>query len=348
MKLIRLGAALLAATALAAAPAGARDLTWVSFGGVLQDSIREHFAKPFAAESHTPLIEDTYSGALSAVAAQVMAKNVTWDVVDFDSDVVRAGCDQGYLERLDWSKLPAKSTFIPAAVASPCGLGFLTGALVLGFDSAKFSGAGPATWADFWDVSKFPGKRGMRQDANTTLEVALMADGVAPADVYSVLATPAGVDRAFHKLDALKPYISWWTVGAQSVQALASGEVAMTAAYSGRLVSANAREGKHYNLMWNAGSIYFNDYWGIPKGSPNRDAAMAFIASTAQVQRQLAFSGASGYGPTLIVKADQAGADLQNNLLTPERLAHSVARDDGFWSEHGDELTKRFNIWASK
>ncbi len=348
MTFTRLGAALLATTALAAAPAGARDLTWVSFGGVLQDSIRESFAKPFAADTHTPLIEDTYSGALSAVAAQVMAKSVTWDVVDFDSDVMRAGCDQGYLEQLDWSKLPAKSAFIPAAVDTPCGLGFLTGALVLGFDASKFPGGGPASWADFWDVSKFPGKRGMRQDANTTLEVALMADGVAPADVYKVLGTAAGVDRAFHKLDALKPYISWWTVGAQSVQALASGEVAMTAAYSGRLISANVREGKHYNLIWDAGSIYFHDYWGIPKGSPNRDSAIAFIASTAQVQRQLAFSTASGYGPTLVVKADQAGANLQNNILTPERLTHSVARDDDFWSEHRDDLTKRFNIWASK
>ena len=348
MALIRLGATLIAVTALAAAPAGARDLTWVSFGGVLQDSIRDQFAKPFTADTHTPLVEDSYSGALSAVAAQVLAKNVTWDVVDLDSDVMRAGCDQGYLERIDWSKMPPKNAFIPAAVASPCGVGFLTGALVLGFDSTKFQGGEPTTWADFWNISKFPGKRGMRQEPSTTLEVALMADGVPPADVYKALATPEGVDRAFRKLDTLKPYISWWTVGAQSVQALASGEVAMTAAYSGRLIAANTKEAKHYVLAWDAGSVYFNDYWGIPKGSPNREAANAFIASTAQAPRQLAFSRASGYGPTLVVQADQVGPDLQANVLTPERLAHSVARDDGFWSEHGEELTKQFNIWASK
>ncbi len=348
MTLTRFAAALLAATMVAAAPAGARDLTWVSFGGVLQDSIREQFAKPFTADTHTPMIEDTYSGALSAVAAQVMAKAVTWDVVDLDSDVMRAGCDQGYLEPLDWSKLPAKDTFLPAAVATPCGLGFLTGALVMGYDTAKFPGAAPKTWGDFWDVAKFPGKRGMRQEPSTTLEAALMADGVAPGDIYKVLATPEGVDRAFKKLDALKPYISWWTVGAQSVQALASGEVVMTAAYSGRLIAANTKEAKQYALMWDAGSVYFNDYWGIPKGSANKDAAMAFIASTAQVSRQMAFSRASGYGPTLVVQPDQIGPDLQANVLTPERLMHSVARDDGFWSEHGDELTKRFNVWAAK
>lgn len=348
MTFIRLGAVLLASTVLASASAVARDLTWLSFGGALQDSIRNEFVKPFTAEAHVPVIEDTYTGALSAVAAQVMARAVTWDVVDFDSDVMRAACDQGYLERIDWSKMPAKSAFIPAAVDSPCGVGFLTGALVLGFDSTKFNGTGPATWADFWDVAKFPGKRGMRQDPSTSLEVALMADGVAPTNVYKLLATPDGVDRAFRKLDALRPYISWWTVGAQSVQALASGEVAMTAAYSGRLIAANSKEGKHYALAWDAGSVYFHDYWGIPKGSANKAAAMEFIASTAQASRQLAFSRASGYGPTLVVPKDQIGADLQANVLTPERLTHSVARDDGFWSEHGDELTKRFNVWAAK
>ena len=348
MRFPRLCAALLAATALSAAPAAARDLTWVSFGGVLQDSIRDNFAKPFTADTHIATIEDTYAGALSAVAAQVMAKNVTWDVVDFNSDVVRAGCEQGYLERIDWAKMPPKSAFLPAAVDTPCGLGFLTGALVMGYDSTKFAGAKPASWADFWDVTRFPGKRGMRQDPNTTLEVALMADGVAPADVYKVLATPEGVDRAFHKLDALKPYISWWSVGAQSIQALASGEVAMTAAYSGRLISANASEGKHYALGWDAGTIYFQDYFGVPKGSPNKDAAMTFIASTAQLPRQLAFSRASGYGPTLVVQADQVGPELQENVLTPERLTHSVPRDDAFWSEHHDELAKRFSIWAAK
>ena len=132
------------------------------------------------------------------------------------------------------------------------------------------------------------------------------------------------------------------------VQALASGEVVMTAAYSGRLISANATEGKHYALGWGAGTIYFQDYFGVPKGSPNKDAAMAFIASTAQLPRQLAFSRASGYGPTLIVQANQVGPELQENVLTPERLTHSVPRDDAFWSEHHDELAKRFSIWAAK
>ena len=75
---------------------------------------------------------------------------------------------------------------------------------------------------------------------------------------------------------------------------------------------------------------------------------MKFIASTADLPRQLAFSKASGYGPTLLVPASAVAADMQANVLTPERLQHSVARDDGFWAEQADELTKRFQVWAAK
>jgi putative spermidine/putrescine transport system substrate-binding protein len=332
-----------------APPAAARDLTWVSFGGALQDAIRGAFVKPFTETPPMTVLEDSYTGAMSSIAAQVIAKHVTWDVVDVNSDVIRSGCEQGYFEKLDWSALPPKDKFLPAAVNNgPCGIGFLTGAIVLGYDAAKFPGAHPESWADFWDIQKFPGKRALRQDPRFTLEIALMADGVKPQDLYTVLAAPAGIDRAFKKLDALKPFISWWTVGAQSVQQLASGEVVMSGAYSGRLIAANNSENKQYVLDWDAGSIYFHDYWGIVKGSPNTGEAMKFVASTMDLQRQLAFAKASGYGPTLLVSGGETDASLLPNLLTPERLQHSVARDDAFWTEHGDELTRRFQIWAAK
>lgn len=346
---LRLGAAVAMACCVSALPAVARDLTWVSFGGTLQDAIRSSFVKPFVDATHVAVAEDTYTGNLSSIAAQVMAKNVTWDVVDLDSDVARAGCEQGYFEKLDWSALPPKSKFLPAAVNNgPCGIGFLTGAIVLGYDATKFPAAHPTSWADFWNVKKFPGKRAMRQDPRFTLEIALMADGVKPQDVYKVLATSEGMDRAFKKLDALKPWISWWTVGAQSVQQLASNEVVMSAAYSGRLITANKNDNKEYVLDWDAGSIYFHDYWGIVKGSPNKAEAMKFIASTMELPRQLAFAKASGYGPTLLVSSEATDASLAPNLLTPERLQHSVARDDAFWAEHAEALTKRFQVWASK
>ncbi|KAG1702901.1 NAD-dependent protein deacetylase [Nymphon striatum] len=94
---------------------------------------------------------------------------------------------------------------------------------------------GPKTMADFFDTAKFPGKRGLRKGAKVNLEFALIADGVAAADVYSVLETPEGVDRAFAKLDTIKGDVVWWEAGAQPPQMLADGEVALTTAYNGRI-----------------------------------------------------------------------------------------------------------------
>ncbi|MFX7507049.1 extracellular solute-binding protein, partial [Acinetobacter baumannii] len=70
--------------------------------------------------------------------------------------------------------------------------------------------------ADFWNVKKFPGPRAMQKTPRTTLEFALIADGVPARDVYRVLGTREGVARAFRKLDEIKPYVKLWgTAGAQ-------------------------------------------------------------------------------------------------------------------------------------
>jgi hypothetical protein len=96
----------------------------------------------------------------------------------------------------------------------------------MAYDGDKLKTA-PTTWADFWDTKKIPGKRAMRKGARYNLEFALMADGVKPADVYKVLATKDGADRAFKKLTELKPSIQWWEAGAQPPQFLVAGDVVM-------------------------------------------------------------------------------------------------------------------------
>ena len=82
--------------------------------------------------------------------------------------------------------------------------------------------------ADFFDIEKFPGKRGMRKLGKAMLEMALMGDGVPAAEVYDLLGTEEGVQRAFAKLDTIKDHVVWWEAGAQPPQLLADGEVSMT------------------------------------------------------------------------------------------------------------------------
>src|SRR5207237_7488029 len=102
-------------------------------------------------------------------------------------------------------------------------------------------------------------KRGMRKGGGYNVEFALMADGVKTADVYKVLATKEGADRAFRKLTELRPNIQWWEAGAQPPQFLVAGDVVMTTAYNGRIDAAQ-REGRNLKISWNGG-IYDLDYW---------------------------------------------------------------------------------------
>src|SRR3546814_1538036 len=124
----------------------------------------------------------------------VQTHNVVWDVVEVETGDLGRGCDEGLYEQLDWSHIGQKSDFIPEAVRR-CGIGAFVWSTVLAYNG-KLLKTAPTSWADFWNVKKFPGKRGMRKGARYNLEFALMADGVAPKDVYKVLGTPEGVDRA--------------------------------------------------------------------------------------------------------------------------------------------------------
>jgi len=79
-----------------------------------------------------------------------------------------------------------------------------------------------------------PGPRSLRNSPVDNLEFALMADGIAPEKLY-----PLDVDRAFRKLDQIKPHISvWWTTGAQSAQVLIDKEVVLATAWHGRFFAA--------------------------------------------------------------------------------------------------------------
>ncbi len=194
----------LAAVAL---QAQAETLTVVSFGGTNKDAQDKAFYKPFMAEGKDSIEAGEYNGEMARIRAMVETKQIGWDVVELETPELERGCEEGLFETLDWSKIGNKADFAKGSV-SECGAGFFVWSTVLTYDGNKLKTA-PTSWADFWDVEKFPGKRALRKSAKYTLEIALMADGVKREDVYKVLATPAGVDRAFKKLDVLKPHIQW-------------------------------------------------------------------------------------------------------------------------------------------
>ncbi|MBY6264963.1 ABC transporter substrate-binding protein [Azospirillum sp. 412522] len=338
-------ATLTAGIALASA-AQARDLTVVSWGGAYQDIQKKVYFEPFKKATGIPMNDESWDGGIGVLRAKVEGGAVTWDVIEVESEELALGCDEGLFEKINYSSIGGEAAYLPAAV-SPCGVGAIVYDYVLGYDRDKLKDA-PKGWADFFDLKKYPGKRSLRQGPKTTLEIALMADGVAPKDVYKVLATDAGVDRAFKKLDTIKSGIVWWKAGAQPPQLLASGEVAMTSVYNGRIDAANKNEKKNFGMVWN-GALYTFDSWVILKGSPNKDVAFKFLDFAGKADNQARLSENIAYGtsnkdaPTHLSKAV-----LENLPTSEDNMKNAVQIDTSFWLENIDRLTERFNKWAAK
>lgn len=353
----------LSSTAAVAAGACAKpgEITVVSWGGAYTKSQVEAYHKPFIKDCKGAKIKSQdYNGGIAEIKAQVEGKKVTWDIVDVElSDAIRA-CDEGLLERIDHSSLPkgddgtaAKDDFL-AGTLYDCAVANIVWSTIFAYDKTKFKGAKPTTMADFFDLKKFPGKRGLRKGAKVNLEFALMADGVPAKDVYKVLDTKEGVDRAFKKLDTIKKSVVWWTAGAQPPQLLADGEVVMTTAYNGRIFNAVAGEGKPFEIVWD-GQVWDIDLWVIPKGAPNKDLAMDFLRYSTDTKRLAAQASYISYGPArkssapLVGKYHNKDIDMGPQMPTaPNNLKNAVQSNFEYWADNADQLKERFNAWLAK
>lgn len=349
----------LALGTMAAAPASADSLTVVSWGGAYTKSQVEAYHKPYTKKTGTDILSENYSGGLAEIKAQVEAGSVKWDVVDVElSDAIR-GCDEGLLEQIDPSILPAAPDGTPAekdfigGAITDCAVASIVWSTIYAYDKTKFPNGGPTTMADFFDLKKFPGKRGMRKTPKANLEMALAADGVPSDEIYDLLATDAGVDRAFKKLDSIKDSVVWWEAGAQPPQLLADGEVAMTTAYNGRVFNAIAAESKPFEIVWDA-QVFDMDLFVVVKGAPNKKAAMDFIAFSTDTQRLADQASWISYGPArkssepLIGKHAEAGIDMGPHMPTAaDNFKTAIQNDFEFWADRQDELNNRFNSWLA-
>ena len=334
------------------------DVTVMSWGGAYTVSQVEAYQKPFTAATGTKVISVDSENPAPAIKAMVEAGNVTVDVGDVEyADAIRL-CDEGVLEPINAASLPpgadgtpAADDFLPGAVTE-CGVSTDIWSNIFAYDSSKIP-EGPKTVADFFDLQKFPGKRGLRKGAKAVLEFALLGDGVPAADVYKVLATPEGVDRAFAKLDTIKADVVWWEAGAQPPQLLADGEVVMSTAYNGRIFNAAVAEGKPFHIVWD-GQVYENEMYVVPKGSPNKDQAMEFIAWATSTDGLRAQAQQISYGPARksamieeLVFKDGTTVMGPHLPTAPENLTNALGSSFEFWVDKDAELNERFNAWLA-
>lgn len=336
------------------------ELTVVTWGGSYAKAWIDGIFKPFEEETGIKVNVEDYNGGLAQIRAQVETGNVHWDVVDVESQDDLIACDEGLLEYLDDLELPDAPDGTPAEedffadANSDCSIGNIVWATVIAYNSSAYETDPPSTISDFFNLEKYPGKRGMRRTPEVNFEFALMADGVPPEEVYDLLSTDEGIDRAFKKLDTIKDSIVIWETGAQPPQLLADKEVSITTAYNGRIFNAINLEKQPFVIVWDG---HLRDYGQlvIIAGAPNLENAKKFLQFAARSTSMAEVSNRISYGPlrhsawNLVDKHVETNIDMRPHMPTaPENSKNFLVNDAEWWAEHRDDLFERFSAWLSR
>lgn len=322
-----------------AMPAAGSDLVFTSWGGAYQDAVRDAWLTPFSKASGISVLEDT-GPALAKIRLMVETGSVTWDVVATSGSGFAMGSRLGLFERITDSMVD-QSHIIPGA-RNPYGVPSEIFATVVGYSTRAFPQDPPRNFADFWNTRKYPGERLLPALPTGVLEAALLADGVKKEDVYPLLSTDAGLNRAIEKIRAIRPYVSfWWSSAAQVVQALASGDGVMALGWSGRFQDG-IDAGLPIAMAWDQ-SIMQVGYFMILKGAPDRDNALALLRYISSADAQSRLSKYIAYGPTRTDALSMIPTSrLQRLPSTPERLEKGLLIDSNWWAEHGRRATELY------
>ena len=336
------------------------SVTVVSWGGSYALASELGYHRPFTEATGIKVKLEDYNGGLAQIRTQVESGSVHWDVVDLESMDEMVGCDEGLFELFDYTTLPPAPDGTPASqdfdagTERECGVATIYWATVLAYDADNVGKKVPATLEDFFDLTSFPGRRGMRRSPLVNLEWALMADGVPIDQIYETLSTEEGVARAFKKLDSIRDHVVWWEAGAQPPQMLADGEVLITTAYNGRIFNAQVVENQPLRIIWD-GQVSDVSFLGIVAGTPNMKNALAFMnfaaraESQAGVGRHIAYSSVRKSGRVMATTHAETGVEMAPHFPAhPNNTKRRLLSDHRFWADRLDELNERFSSWLAR
>lgn len=305
-----------AASAAALPDLKGKSFVFGGFGGDLQKNEDAAWLKPFAAATGVK-ISQTDSPDLARLQLQQQAKNVGVDVIQIESSTVNIGCGTTFLPvQIDRSQLD------PTLDSNKCGVPVVKFSFVLAYNSKVFPVA-PTSVADFFNVQKFPGRRGVLNNINSgVVEVALIADGVPRQKLY-----PVDIDRALKKASSIKSSIDFKGSFALIQDALASGAVPMAVLPNGRALNAAKANPDIKVVFKDAITLY--DNLVIPTGAVNVDAATAFLQYTARHATQLALTERFPYGSGTKGAAPQLSEQARS--FYPDSFANDLLIQDSKW-----------------
>ncbi len=334
MKKMKLWASLAgAAMLLSACGSGGSSkekFTFVAYGGTTQENVMEAFVKPYAEAAGLSVVEDNTD--TSKLYSMVEADNVTWDIVNLEPWYSQKACTDGKAEKIPAAVI--ESADLPQEFHGDCWMASWSFSFALVYRKSDFPTA-PTSWADFYDTKTFPGKRGLWSwYQGGQLESALMADGVAPADVF-----PLDIDRAVSKIATIKDNVIFSDSLQEMVQQLISGETSMAIVLSGR-AAAQIKDGADLGIVWD-GQVIAPDSYMIPQGAPNAEAAHGLMKEFLDVDKLVAFAHAQFYGPAL-PEAQEKLADSDDCPLINtcgDNDANAVIADTEFWVTQEDKVS---------
>jgi putative spermidine/putrescine transport system substrate-binding protein len=362
--LLMTGAAL-AAAPMAVAQEMSDSMTLVSWGGAYQRSQVNAYAEPYKAEHPDVSIvwDESSNEAVAKLRAMNEAGNITWDLVDVvASDAIRL-CDEGLAMEYDPDELlapapdgtPASEDF-GDLIVSDCFIPQIVYSTTFGYRTDMVGDTPPTTVCDVFDLETYPGKRSLEKRPINNMEWALYCDGVAKEDIYDVLETEEGQDRAFAKLDSIKDQVIWWSAGADTPQLLADGEVVMGSTYNGRLFSLIEEQDQPVAMLWDM-QVFDLDGWIIPTGLSDEALARVkdFVYFATDTQRLADQAKYISYGPArassapLVSTHAELGIEMAPNMPTdPANATNTLLYNYEWWADYRDDLDAKFQAWLAQ
>ena len=340
-----LGIAVLAASA-GAAFAQSKEVIIATTGGLMERSLQEHFYKRFEQETgirvrSVPIeLPDQWARAV----AGTRSGNVPFDVVTATPpDLIQ---HKDMLAAVDCTSPAMTRDALPGA-CFPNGIIRTAGGMTLSWSTKAFpAGKEPKSWADFFDTAKFPGPRALPDTGDREWWVptmALLADGV-PADKLF----PLDLDRAYKKLDTIKPQVAaWWKSGDNSMQILRGGDAVMTMLYSSRSVPL-AKSGE-FDFTW-SGAIRDVGNWAVLKAGPNAQNGLAFLDFFVKDAKEHAAFGekvsfdSNNRDAAGLVPADQR----KYRSSAPDNWSRLVVADYEWVAANRPALRERWTSWVTR
>ncbi|QLH13076.1 extracellular solute-binding protein [Paracoccus pantotrophus] len=295
--------------------------------------------EPISQKLNITIEPDTYSGLID-VRTQAKSGSSPWDLGELTVDECAIASKEGLLEPLNlttdqldgYPEEAYRGDYVLTSTASyvPVWQNNLPGL---------------SSWADFWDVQRFPGTRALRDNPMENLPAALIADGVPLDQIY-----PLDVDRAFRKLEEIKPHITtWWASGAQSIQLLASGDIDYAGGWTTR-VGALIEEGGYVSYTLNNGILIPNCAF-IPKGSKNVDIARQVLVESLSVEiiKELPkHINSSPVNQNVFKPGVLPDEVVATQAASPDNLKLQVMTDGEWWAENGVEVMERWQEFKSR